>query len=62
MLSMEKRLKTLFDYQRFENTARLANIIAQTEERYGKALSEEELFFVNAAGELNTENKKPLED
>lgn len=59
---MENEIKKLFDYQRFENNARLASIISQTEERYGKALSEEELFFVNAAGELNTENKKPLGD
>lgn len=59
---MENEIKKLFDYQRFENNSRLAGIIAQTEERYGKSLSEEELFFVNAAGELNTENKKPLDD
>ena len=59
---MENEIKKLFDYQRFENNARLADIISQTESRYKKALSDEELFLVNAAGELNTENKKPLDD
>ena len=59
---MKNEIKKLFDYQRFENNARLADIISQTESRYKKALSDEELFLVNAAGELNTENKKPLDD
>ena len=57
---MENEIKKLFDYQRFENNARLADIISQTESRYKKALSDEELFLVNAAGEINTENKKDL--
>lgn len=56
---MEKRLKALFDYQRFEKNSRLADIVEQTESRYKVELSDEELFFVNAAGELNTENRKP---
>lgn len=56
---MEKRLKALFDYQRFEKNPRLADIVEQTESRCKIELSDEELFFVNAAGELNTENRKP---
>ncbi len=48
---MENKLKSIFEYQRFENNGRLARMIAETEERYlATELSDEELFFVNAAG------------
>lgn len=60
MLIMEKRLKALFDYQRFEKNSRLADIVEQTESRYKVELSDEELFLVNAAGEINTDKEKPL--
>lgn len=54
---MENMLKKLFDYQKFENNARLSSLIKETEERYSAALSDEELFMVAAAGEpeLNAE-------
>ena len=43
---MEKRLKALFDYQRFEKNSRLADIVEQTESRYKVELSDEELAQV----------------
>lgn len=57
---MDEKLKKLFDYQRFENNSRLAKIIAETENRCGRELSDEELYFVNAAGEISFEAKKDL--
>ena len=50
---MEKKLKKLFDYQRFEKNERLEKIIKETESRYGGELSDDDLSLVNAAGEIN---------
>lgn len=47
---MEKKLKSLFDFQKFEGNDELAKMIAETEGRFKKALSDEELFMVSAAG------------
>ena len=49
---MERKLTRLFDYQKFENNARLRALIQETEERCGRALSDEELYMVNAAGDM----------
>lgn len=49
---MEKTLRALFDLQRFSENDRLAKIIFDTERRYGKALSDNDLDGLNAAGEL----------
>ncbi len=49
---MEKKLTAMFDYQRFENNSRLAKMIASTESRYAKALSDDELTMVSAAGTI----------
>lgn len=49
---MENTLKRLFDFQKFSRNSRLAGMIADTEVRYGNALSDDELEAVNAAGEL----------
>ncbi len=48
---MEKKLKLLFDYQRFENNGKLEKIIAETESRYGGELADDDLLLVNAAGD-----------
>lgn len=48
---MEKTLRALFDLQRFLGNDRLAEIIFDTERRYGKALSDDELEGLSAAGE-----------
>lgn len=50
---MERKLKTLFDYQKFEKNPRLEKLISETENRYAKELSDDELTFVNAAGDFN---------
>lgn len=47
---MEKKLKALFDYQRFEKNERLGKIIKETESRYERELSDDDLSLVNAAG------------
>lgn len=57
---MEKKLKSLFEYQKFENNPRLAKLIAETEARYADALSDDDLSFVNAAG--TAEAKDASED
>ena len=44
-------MKALFDYQRFEKNAGLAKLILQTESRYDRELSDEDLSLVNAAGD-----------
>lgn len=48
---MKKMLYDLFDFQKFSGNERLANLIANTEGRYGKMLSDDELEGLNAAGE-----------
>ena len=55
---MEKELKKLFDYQRFEKNEKLEKLIRETEGRYAAELSDDDLSFVSAAGEetLYTEN------
>ena len=51
---MDKKLRTLFDYQRFAGNSRLAELIEETERRGFRELTMEELGMVNAAGQ-NTE-------
>lgn len=51
---MGHALKMLFDYQRFEGNGRLDKLILDTEGRYQqtpRALSDDELAVVNAAGQ-----------
>lgn len=55
---MEKELKSLFEFQKFENNPRLAKLIAETEARYGDALSDDDLLLVNAAGTLEELSSK----
>ena len=59
---MEKKLKKLFDYQRFEQNAKLEKLIQETENRYAKELSEEDLSLVSAAGEIKGEQNKFTDD
>ena len=49
---MEKKLKRLFDYQRFEQNEKLEKLILKTESRYSKELTDDDLSLVNAAGEI----------
>ena len=50
---MERKLKAIFDYQKFEKNPRLEKLISETENRYARELSDDDLFFVNAAGDFN---------
>ena len=54
---MEKKLKALFEFQRFQDNAALAELIAETEGRDGRRLTEEDLSFVHAAGDSKLEGK-----
>ncbi len=57
-ITMEKTLKRLFDYQRFANNKRIADMIADTESRYNAApLSDDMLELVSAAGEADDQSK-----
>lgn len=45
------KLTRLFDYQRFENNNRLQNLIDDTKSRFAHAMTDEDMYWVNAAGE-----------
>lgn len=47
----EKTLERLFDFQKFSENSRLADLIDETEARCNNALSDDELEKVSAAGE-----------
>ena len=47
---MEEKLKKLFDFQRFEENPRLASLIKETKDRETRELSDDDLFYVAAAG------------
>lgn len=56
---MEKKLKRLFDYQRFEKNERLEKLIEESQARSKAAeLSDESLEMVSAAGEASAIVKK----
>ena len=48
---MEKLLEKLFEYQKFDGNARLSVLIAETEERFGTELSDDDLESLAAAGD-----------
>ena len=55
---MEKALKRLFDYQRFADNKRIADMIADTESRYNAVpLSDDMLELVSAAGESDIQGR-----
>ena len=58
---MESKLKKLFDYQRFEQNDRLEALIRESEDRFVRKLSDDELFLVNAAGEIEMHLPDPEE-
>lgn len=47
---MEEKLSQLFDYQRFQQHPKLADMLQAAESRYASALSDDELAMVSAAG------------
>lgn len=56
---MEKKLKMLFDYQRFEENSALAALIRETESRAVRELTDDELSMVYAAGDQTAAMNKP---
>ena len=58
----ENTLKQLFEYQKFEKNSRLAAMIADTESRYNRALNDDDLSFVAAAGEQPEARERELTD
>lgn len=59
---MEKKLRALFDCQRFEKNVHLERLINETESRYAMELSDEDLDMLNAAGEPETAGLKKKAD
>lgn len=64
---IEEKLLRLFDFQKFLQNERLANIIEQVENKYDSSLSDDELEFVNAAGDVSytsipQKSNNPLEE
>ena len=55
---MDKKLKSMFEFQRFQNNPRLAKMIQETEQRYAGELSDEDLDFVAAAGEFTSDEEE----
>ena len=51
---MERKLFQAFDRQRFQQNARLTGIISDVESRYARALSDDDLEMVSAAGIAET--------
>ena len=49
---MEKIIKKLFDFQKFEKNQKLSKLTEEAESE-GELLSDEDLSFVNAAGEIS---------
>ena len=47
---MERKLFQAFDRQRFQQNKRLASIIGDVESRYARALNDDDLEMVSAAG------------
>ena len=47
---IEKKLRTLFDFQKFINNENMSSLISSTQSHLPVSLSEDELAYVNAAG------------
>ena len=63
---IEKILRTLFDYQKYENDPGLSSMIDDTHKRYDKkrfgpvSLKDDDLGLVSAAGEIaNVQSGRP---
>lgn len=51
-MGIEKNLKSLFEFQKFEKNSRLEKIISETENRYATNLSDSDVSNVAAAGDV----------
>ena len=62
---MEQKLKRMFDYQRFENNARLSAMLSDAHARYGfsgeRELTDEDVDLLNAAGTISVQTRTDAE-
>ena len=61
-MSTTKKLTELLDYKSFEENKKFKALIDETETRYAYALSDDDLEWVNAAGEIENKDKKHDDD
>ena len=47
---MRTLLRSLFDFQKYEDSEKLRKMITETEERFDSMLADDDLEMVNAAG------------
>jgi len=60
-MAMENIIKSLFEYQRFDNNPELQSIIDDTLQRYeGVELCDDDMTYVNAAGEFEIKRFKVI--
>lgn len=59
---MEKKLKALFDFQRFQGNERLTKLIDAAKQSASAELNDEELALVAAAGESIWPNQGDKDD
>ena len=59
-METEKKLKLLFDFERFEKNKRLERLINETENRYKNELSDDDIEIVSAAGGIEDLIEKTL--
>lgn len=57
---MEKKLHSLFEFQRFADNDRIAKMINETNSRYAAELSDDDIALVNAAGDLPGRDDKQI--
>lgn len=50
--NMDKKLKALFGYQEFSRNKSIDKMMQEAEKAFPRKLSDDELFSVNAAGEM----------
>lgn len=61
-MKTEAKLSSIFDFQRFEGNKKMQALIDDTESRYAYALSDDDLEWVSAAGEIESKEKKNDDD
>ncbi len=62
LFKLDKKLKALFDYQKFENNERLGAIISKSQDRLSASLEDDELDIVYAAGNIYEQLEKKEEN
>lgn len=58
--NMKRKLERLFDFQKFENNPELLKLKKESEICYEMSLKDEDLALVNAAGEVDSDQRKKI--